>query len=195
MLINPREAVNKGWIKFPTWMSEEFKEKCIQPNAIDFTLDRLFNLNKPIITKDPIVINNIGFNPSYISEIKREFYLTTEQFSQVHFGSDLESTFLLQPNEIYDGMSDFIVNVPENICAMLINRSSLNRVGVHLNSGLYDSGFNGSIGFTLSSRHGVVQIAPNTRVGQIMFIQSSSAKQYDGMYNNIPEGEHWNDRT
>ena len=102
--------------------------------------------------------------------------------------------WVFNPNEMYDGMSDFFVSVPEGVACMLINRSSFNRAGVHLNSGLYDSSFQGNIGFTLFNRsQHIVYTQPNTRIGQIIFVHSESVGEYSGGYN-TQNGQHWADK-
>lgn len=170
MFISPKEAIDRGWIQFPNWMSEEQKAKCIQPNAIDFTMDRLF-----------VIRPN---DNALISEDTRVWHNTVE------LG---DSVWTLESNLVYDGMSDFTVTVPEQVACMLINRSSINRLGIHLNCGLYDSGFSGSIGFTLHNRVGKVSIEPHTRVGQIIFIESKSVGLYAGGFN-TQAGQHWTDK-
>jgi deoxycytidine triphosphate deaminase len=77
---------------------------------------------------------------------------------------------------------------------MLVVRSTLNRNGLFITSGLYDSFFKGNAGFCLHNRSpGVARIAPHTRVGQIMFVKSEfSGVQYSGTYN-TKQGQHWAD--
>lgn len=170
MFISPRDAIDRGWIKFPQWMTPDQCNKCIQPNAIDFTVDRLFIINPN--------------DNAFISEDQRVWHNTSEL-------GDLLWT--LEQNKVYDGMSDFTVTVPEQVACMLINRSSINRLGIHLNCGLYDSGYTGSIGFTLHNRVGPVRMEPHTRVGQIIFIESKSVGLYAGGFN-TQAGQHWTDK-
>lgn len=173
MFINPTIALNEGWITFPEWMSEAQRTKCIQPNAIDFTLDSLSELElmgSASITEDV--------------RIMRRTVPVSLRGNQ----------WLLKPGAVYDGASDFYVRVPEDVAAMLIIRSSFNRVGVHLQSGLYDAGYEGHIGFTLHNRSGDVVTEPHTRVGQIIFVHSDAAGKYAGGYNHAP-GTHWQAKT
>ena len=104
-----------------------------------------------------------------------------------------EAGFWTMPaKDIFDGMSNVTVKLPEGVACMLIIRSTLNRNGIFLTSGLYDSGFEGPIGFTLRNDSGVAFIKRGTRVGQIMFMSSDSAGLYSGGYNR-KAGEHWNE--
>ena len=171
MFINPKHAIQEGWVTFPEWMSEDFKQKCIQPNALDFTIDRLFSI-KPT-------------DRFTISETTKTMRLNEE----VHPGSYWD----LGPG-CYDAMSDFYVNVPEGVAAWLITRSTFNRNGTFIQSGLYDSGFKGNCGFVIYNIGGLTSIAPGTRIGQLIFVKSEdSGKLYAGGYN-TEAGQHWTDK-
>jgi len=176
MFISPKTAIEEGWVKFPEWMSEEQQQKCIQPNALDFTVDRLF-----VVDRGLFIIN----------EDKKRMRGGPElEAKSVFFEYGTDPFWELQANEVYDGMSDFYVTVPEKVAAMLIVRSTFNRNGIFLTSGLYDSGFKGNIGFAIHNRSGGACMAPHTRIGQIMFVHSESVGQYTGGYN-TKEGQHW----
>lgn len=171
MLINPQYAIDQGWIKFPDWMSEEQRKKCVQPNAIDFTLDRLYVIDQS--------------TPAFISEEPSE-----KVMRQIHDAPCPDGIWRLDHLGLYDGMSDFYVQVPTDVACDLIIRSTFNRVGVQLSNGMYDTGFEGNIGFTLFNRSGQMGTRPHTRIGQIMFFQSQSEGKYAGGYN-TERGQHW----
>lgn len=174
MLISPLVAIDKGWIEFPSYMSEHQKQKCIQPNAIDFTLDHLH------VVED---------NTATITENKKEMRQT-----HPYELTDVNSNLLIESNVLYDVMSDFYVNVPDNVACKLIIRSTFSRSGILMNNGLYDSGFKGNIGCTLfNMSKGLLITESCTRIGQIMFIESASVGQYSGGYNR-KKGEHWTDK-
>lgn len=170
MFINPKVAIEKGWVKFPDYVSEEFKEQCIQPNALDITVDHIFTVNNDTIFQ--------------ISEDKK-----------AHRGggklaTDSSNQWYLHSKQSYDIMSDFYVDLPEGVAAQLIIRSSFNRNGLFITSGLYDSGFKGNIGMMLHNMSGPAQITKGTRVCQLIFVSSDSSKVYAGGYNTA-EGQHW----
>lgn len=169
MFISPLTAIEKGWIKFPDWMSEEQKQKCIQPNALDFTIDSLF-----VIDKD---------TPFQISEEAKVMRKTLK--------CECTDWWTLLYQECYDAMSDFYVSVPSGVAAVLVPRSTFNRNGLFIMSGLYDSGFENNIGFMIYNMGGNTKISPHTRIGQIIFTDSENAgKLYDGIYNGN-KGQHW----
>lgn len=182
MFINPKVAIEQGWVKFPEWMSEEFKQKCIQPNALDFTIDRLFSV-KPT-------------DKFMISENAKTMRSNVEVPICMYYGAEWpenggELTYWDLEVGCYDAMSDFYVEVPEGVAAWLITRSTFNRNGTFIQSGLYDSGFKGNCGFVLYNMGGVASIAPRTRIGQLIFVKSeASGIMYAGGYN-TEAGQHW----
>jgi deoxycytidine triphosphate deaminase len=165
MFINPKIAIQEGWITIPSTTN---LEKCIQPNAIDFTLDQLFTINQ--------------YKNCVISEQNKQMR-GGEKIQALKDTDNVSSYWILSPHETYDGLSDFYVNVPTNVAALLLTRSTLIRNGIILASGLYDSGFQGHIGFTLHNRSGKSIIFQGTRVGQIVFVESDNATTYAGGYN------------
>lgn len=169
MFINPKEAIEKGWLKYPEWMTEEHREKCIQPNAIDVTLDKLF---KPM-----------SFHLTYIGEDRRIARPVVEMQPE-------NGVYNLTPG-VYDILSDFFISVPEGVCAYFVTRSTVNRAGAFIQSGLYDQGFSNNCGFMLYNILGNIQIQQHTRIAQLILAESESAgKMYNSIYNgNV--GQHW----
>ena len=98
--------------------------------------------------------------------------------------------FCLDAPKSYDGTSNIYLNLPENVAAQTIIRSTFNRNGIFLTSGLYDSGYKGHIGFALHNVAGYTKIEQGTRIGQIIFVRSESAGIYAGGYNHT-EGTHY----
>jgi len=159
MFINPKTAIKEGWLTGIT-----NPEKQIQPNAVDFTLDRLFNIDDNYfqIFTDP--------NGKEIKKMRGGREHTTD-------------TFELEAKTSYDVLSNMYVKLPEGVCAMLIARSTFTRNGLFLVSGLYDSGFEGHIGCALHNMSSRAMIQRGSRVGQIMFLTAESAGLYAGGYN------------
>ncbi len=176
MFINPNEAIENGWILFPEWMSIEYREKCIQPNALDITAD--------VISK---IVSNPEV-PAFLSE-------TQKQFHQFQICSPDSQGFIdLESKEVYDVHSDFYVSIPTGVAAELTIRSTLNRAGLALNSGIWDSGYVGHLGMIIYNRSGLFKLALHTRVCQIKFIRSDSVGLYAGGYNHSRD-TLWRDET
>jgi len=172
MFINPKVAIENGWIS--GIVSEE---KQVQPNAIDFTLDRLFTINHQ--------------NTFVISEEGKQMRGGIEHNPIIDRATGNE--FWKLDHGVYDGMSNMFVKVPEGVAVQLIIRSTFNRNGLFLTSGLYDSGFEGHIGFALHNRSGEARIGVGTRVGQIIFVHSDNATTYAGGWNH-EEGTHHSEK-
>lgn len=188
MFINPKHAIQEGWVTFPEWMSEDFKQKCIQPNAIDFTIDRLFTVD----SASRFVISESYKSMRSNEEVKTGTYYTAD-WPEGENGGEVQY-WELHDKWCYDAMSDFYVNVPEGVAAYLITRSTFNRNGLFIQSGLYDSGFKGNCGFVIYNMCGVTAIAPHTRIGQLIFVKSEdSGKMYAGGYN-TEAGQHWSQK-
>lgn len=172
MFINPNTAIENGWI---TGITDP--EKQIQPNAIDFTLDKLYSISDNL------------------------FVISEEGGKQMRGGSEMAPVpdrasginfWTLQAGRVYDGMSNISVDLPEGVAAMLIVRSTFNRNGIFLTSGLYDSGYKGHIGFAIHNRSDIARVGVGTRIGQIKFVASDSAGMYAGGYNH-EAGSHWSE--
>ena len=142
-----------------------FKPEDVQPNAIDLRLDKIFAINFRLFTIGEDADGN-------------------EQKS--HRGSfemypDKEGYFYLNPGS-YEIVMENIINVGEGEAGWVITRSTLNRNGVYITSGLYDSGYNGVMAGTLHVKNFAAKIKKGTRVGQFLLFKSESLKKYDGDY-------------
>ncbi len=164
MFINPYHVVAEGWV---TGIKNPKTQ--IQPNAIDFTLDQLFR------------IENTLFVVNEQQKRMRELTRLDPIVIKTYYG--IEGQFWeLKRSCVYDGMSDMYVKVPDGYAAFLIIRSTFNRNGIQLASGLYDSGFEGHIGFVIYPRIGCNLIAPGTRIGQIVFVEAQNVELYQRGY-------------
>ena len=165
MFINPQTAIKNGWIK-----GIKNPEKQVQPNAIDFTADKAFQINQEYFYVSETYKQMRGSNPVN----PRPTYYESEPIN----------SWFIEGGGMLDFLSDIYVDLPEGVAAQLVIRSTLARNGLQLMSGLYDSGFKGHIGFLLHNRHEFEAIiAEGTRVGQIIFVQSESSDLYKGGYN------------
>ncbi len=163
MFINPQTAIKNGWIT-----GIKNPQKQIQPNAIDFTADKAFKLSS---------------RRFYISETAKQMR-GSHPYNPHTTDLEIQLSWELQGKDMLDFLSDVYVDLPTGVAAQLIIRSSLARNGLLLVSGLYDSGFKGHIGFLLHNCHRTSAIiTQGTRVGQIVFIQSTSSELYTGEYN------------
>jgi len=141
-----------------------------QPNAVDLRLGKVF-----MIHKDLFVIDEDH------KEHRGSTELTTA--SDGYFWLPLGSYEVVMENE---------VSIAEGEAGFVITRSTLNRNGVFLTSGLYDSGYgydgNEVVGGVMAAvMHvgiGMMKIKPGTRIGQYLSFQAQTSHQYSGDYGN-----------
>jgi deoxycytidine triphosphate deaminase len=82
----------------------------------------------------------------------------------------------------YEIVMENIVSVGEGEAGWVITRSTLNRNGVFITSGLYDSGYHGVMAGAMHITCGPMIIKKGTRVGQFLLFKSETLKLYDGDY-------------
>ena len=133
--------------------------KCIQPNAVDIRVSEVFAFTSHSFTlnEDVTIHRKQALLPGPC------WHLTTGryQFATEHY-----------------------VEVPEGVAGLIIPRSSLNRNGIIVTSGLWDSGFKGYLGGTIHVPEGCVfELTANTRIGQFITWSSQSQGTYAGGYN------------
>jgi deoxycytidine triphosphate deaminase len=132
----------------------------IQPNAVDLRIDKVF-------------------------EINRQAFLIDED-KKVHRGSveiqpDKDGYWELKPGT-YEIVMENIITVGEGEAGWVITRSTLNRNGIFITSGLYDSGYQGVMAGAMHVNCGPMFIKKGTRVGQFLLFKSETLKLYDGDY-------------
>lgn len=131
-----------------------------QPNAVDLRLDKVFT-----IKDDTFVICNE----------KKQHRGTIEM------QTDTEGYFVLGPGS-YEIVMENIIQVGEGEAGWVITRSTLNRNGCYITSGLYDSGYHGVMAGVLHVTRGMAKIKKGTRVGQFLLFNSEALSSYDGDY-------------
>lgn len=78
------------------------------------------------------------------------------------------------------------VKIPKDCFMILYSRSSYSRQGIFVTSGLYDSGFFGTIGcsiYNLSDEE--IVIPKNERICQAVFWKASAASLYNGKWQGL----------
>lgn len=181
LFISPQTAIDNGWIKRAD--GAEISAEYIQPNAIDFTIDRVFSSRLSAIPFKVADVNAAGAVKTVKQFPSFEELIATEDTDPKY---DRVPLFYLPNSESYDFLSDFYVELPEGVAALLIVRSTFNRAGLFVTSGLYDSGYKGNIGAALHNNGNTPAfVGKGTRVGQIIFVQSDSIGTYAGGYNQL----------
>jgi deoxycytidine triphosphate deaminase len=131
-----------------------------QPNAIDLRLDKVFAMNNA------------------------EFVIDNE--SKKHRGTyewlpDADGWYHLNEGT-YEVVMENIIHVGPDEAGWVITRSTLNRNGVFITSGLYDSGYHGVMAGAMHVRGGPVKIKKGTRVAQFLLFKAEALSEYNGSY-------------
>ena len=136
------------------------QEGDVQPNAIDLRLDKIFSINNSVF------------------EISNDH--------KKHRGSeeilpDQDGYFTLSPGS-YEIVMENIIHVGEGEAGWVITRSTLNRNGCYITSGLYDSSYHGIMAGVLHVTSGTARIKKGTRVGQYLSFDAEMIHPYQGSY-------------
>ena len=136
------------------------QERDVQPNAVDLRLGKVFQINNQVFTID--------------------------ETQKIHRGSEEvvlgEDGYYTLPNGTYEVIMENEVNVGPAEAGFVITRSTLNRNGCFLTSGLYDTGYAGVMAGVLHVNCGMMRIKPGTRVGQYLCFEAEALSSYDGDY-------------
>ena len=130
-----------------------------QPNAVDLRLDRVFIIHKNTFT---------------ISEEDKKHRGTIEL-------QPVDDWWQLMPGH-YEIVMENIIKVGQGEAGWVITRSTLNRNGVYLTSGLYDSGYHGVMAGVMHVTIGTMRIKRGTRIGQYISFDAESLSKYEGSY-------------
>lgn len=132
-----------------------------QPNAVDLRLGRLFKINNNLFE---------------ISNDHKQHRGTSHELKP-----DSSGYFVLEPGE-YEAVMENVIQVGEGEAGWVITRSTLNRNGLFLTSGLYDSGYHGVMAAVLHVTCGIARIKKGTRIGQYLSFNAESLSLYNGDY-------------
>jgi len=140
----------------------------LQPNGFDFTVWKIFRFAN--------AAGKIAFDNS-----ERELPETYE----IKFN---ENNWIYLPKGYYKIILNEKLNIPKDVMAIGAPRSSLLRVGVSVETAIWDAGYSGrSECLLIVFNEAGFYIKKNARVVQLIFIKiskvSRSGKSYNGQYN------------
>ena len=132
----------------------------IQPNAVDLRLKKVFTIQPDVFI---------------IDEDQKKHRSTIELKYDDH------GYFTLAPGK-YEIVMENEIEVADGEAGWVITRSTLNRNGVFITSGLYDSGYKGVIAGVLHVNVGPMKVAVGTRIAQFILFEAEALHSYDGDY-------------
>lgn len=132
----------------------------IQPNAVDLRVAKI------------LLIRPSTFSISEEEKVHR---------GSVELTPDRNGWITLQEGH-YEVVMENVIEVGEGEAGWIITRSTLNRNGVFLSSGLYDTGYHGVMASVMHVTCGPMRIKLGTRVGQYISFDAESLYNYNGSY-------------
>ena len=132
----------------------------VQPNAVDLRLGKIFKMSQS----------------TFIIDEK-----TKKHRGSFEMQPDPEGYYNL-PEGHYEVVMDNMIVVGDNEAGWVITRSTLNRNGVFLTSGLYDSGYDGVMAGVMHVTCGPMRIQRGTRIGQYLSFNAEALHKYEGSY-------------
>ena len=132
----------------------------VQPNAVDLRAGKIFRIKDNEFLIDEAVKIHRG---------SIEITVSNDGFWHLDPGS-------------YEIIMENEIEVADDEAGFVITRSTLNRNGVFLTSGLYDTGYKGVMAGVRHVNCGKMRIKPGTRVGQYLNWKAESISSYDGDY-------------
>jgi deoxycytidine triphosphate deaminase len=132
----------------------------VQPNAVDLRLGKVFKMSQSTFIIDE---KNKKHRGSFEMKPDQEGYYNL-------------------PEGHYEVVMDNMIVVGDNEAGWVITRSTLNRNGVFLTSGLYDSGYDGVMAGVMHVTCGPMRIQRGTRIGQYLSFNAEALHKYEGSY-------------
>jgi deoxycytidine triphosphate deaminase len=129
--------------------------------------------------------NALDLRVAKVMRINSNAFMLSEDEKQ-HRGSieekvDESGWWVLQPGS-YEIVMENIVTVADGEAGIVIPRSTLNRNGVFITTGLYDSGYQGAMAACMHVTSGTFFLKKGTRVAQYLILASEQAGVYNGSY-------------
>lgn len=111
---------------------------------------------------------------------------TIDEDQKIHRGTvemrlDDDGYYRLEPGH-YEVVMENKITVGDGEAGWVITRSTLNRNGVFLTSGLYDAGYKGTMAGVMHVTIGPMRIKPGTRIGQYLSFEAQTLHLYNGSY-------------
>lgn len=122
-------------------------------------------------------------NPKEI--VERGIVVLSEfsEIQQVGIDLSIKESITLAPGQSKNIDFNETIKLPIDIYSDFKQRSSYSRKGVFATTGIYDPGYEGSIGCTLYNLGAEpITIEAGTRVGQMLFFKAEAASVYNGQW-------------
>lgn len=157
----------------------ELDDEQIQPNGVDLTIDNILNIEGPAYMSDD----------EYIKPHRHIAMMNNLDSVPDEIVDDIDTDWVWRLSEgAYIVVYDEEVHIPEGHIGIVFPRSRFLRIGAHLTSALWDSGYEGRGEGTLYVAS-ETYIDPDMAIGQMAMVRADSYKQYSGSH----QGERLNE--
>ena len=136
------------------------QEGDVQPNAVDLRLGKVFKMSQS----------------TFIIDEKQKTHRGSYEMKPDPLG------YYNLPEGHYEVVMENMIVVGDEEAGWVITRSTLNRNGVFLTSGLYDSGYDGVMAGVMHVTCGPMRIQKGTRIGQYLCFNAEALHKYEGSY-------------
>jgi deoxycytidine triphosphate deaminase len=136
------------------------QEGDVQPNAVDLRLGKVFKMSQS----------------TFMIDEKEKKHRGSFEMQPDNMG------YYNLPEGHYEVIMENMITVGDDEAGWVITRSTLNRNGVFLTSGLYDTGYDGVMAGVMHVTCGPMRIQRGTRIGQYLSFNAESLHKYDGDY-------------
>lgn len=122
-------------------------------------------------------------NPKEIADKKIVKLSEFSQIQQVGIDLTVSEDVFLNKGESKNILLNETIELPGDMYATFHQRSSYSRKGVFVTTGIYDPGYQGSLGCTVYNMGDKEILIPkNERIGQVMVFKADAASSYNGQY-------------
>jgi len=158
MSVNPKSILEKGILKAANGCPVINEGEQLQQVGIDLRINKIYLLQG---------------SGELLKESKRfpEYLDLTEYGDQV----------LLHAGKCYSVDTMEYVEVPKDMYATVIHRSTCNRMGATVMGSIYDPGFRGIVNCNIRPSNDI-RIEKGVRIAQIVFTKADAASVYNGQY-------------
>lgn len=124
-------------------------------------------------------------NPQTVLDRGIISYCETTKVQQVGVDLSIGQGFTLEHGESKNINFRESIKLPNNMYALFFQRSSWSRKGVFATTGVYDPGYQGTLGCTIYNMSGSqVRFEEGDRIGQMICFLADAASSYNGQWQN-----------
>lgn len=168
MILDGRTVVEKNLVTFPDAVFNTDEQ--VQPNGVDLRVHRVVEVVGQVRLPREGKIDPTGL-----------------QIRELPCKDGWFELPLSHGNYLVDFLE--FITVPDGWCAIVIPRSSMVRTGISVESGLWDTGFQGRLGACIRNRN-PIGIQYGARIAQVLFSKSQfNGHRYSGSYQGTTQSE------